>query len=222
MIEQRTDGWREARAGRITASCFADAISMKTVVVQKENKKEGKEKITKLEPTAARTTYMRTLVAEILSGRPKHEISSKSLSWGTEAEVFARQAYELETGLIVVQSEFVTHPEHDFIGASPDGLIDAVGGLEMKCPHDEQVHIGTILEGMPAEHIPQVQGNMMVTGREWWDFVSYDPRQSEPYRLYIQRIERNDEYIDQTLLPGLLRFWDDAQAMVEQIKRRVA
>lgn len=208
MIEQRTDGWREARSGRITASCFADAIAM--------NKKKPTE------PTAARTTYMRTVVAEILSGRPKHEISSKSLSWGTEAETFARQAYELDTGLIVVQSEFVTHPLYDFIGASPDGLIGTDGGLEMKCPHDEQVHIGTMLDGMPADHAAQVQGNMMVTGRKWWDFVSFDPRQAPDYQLYVQRIDRDDEYIDNMLLPGLLSFWADVQKMLERIKRRAA
>lgn len=206
-IEQQTEAWFEQRSGRITASRFADAIAV--------NKKTG-------QPTAARQTYMRTVVAEILSGRPKHSISSQALSWGNEAEKFARDAYETETGLVVAKSGFVMHYEFDFIGGSPDGLVGNDGLIEIKCPHDEQVHIGTILEGMPAEHIPQVQGNLMVTGRAWLDFISYDPRQSEPYRLYIQRIERDDEYIDQTLLPGLLRFWDDVQAMVEQIKRRVA
>lgn len=206
MIDQRTDEWRNQRAGRITASGFADAIAM--------NKKKPTE------PTAARTTYMRSIVAEILSGRPKHEISSKSLSWGTEAEVIARRAYELETGRIVNESEFLVHPLHDFIGASPDGLIDDDGGLEMKCPHDEQVHISTILDGMPADHMAQVQGNMMVTGRKWWDFVSFDPRQAEPYQLYIQRIPRDDKYIDEILLPGLLKFWDDLQVMLNKIKER--
>lgn len=208
MIDQRSEGWRAARAGKITASCFADAIAM--------NKKQpGKS-------TATRDTYMRTLVAEILSGRPKHEISSKSMAWGTEAEDFARKAYEIETGLVVVESEFLTHHQYPFIGASPDGLVGDSGGLEMKSPHDEQVHIGTWLYGMPEDHIPQVQGNMMVTGRLWWDFCSYDPRQAEPYRLYVQRIKRDDEYIEKTLLPGLLAFWCDVQRMVVTIQEKAA
>lgn len=205
MIEQRTDEWRSQRAGRITASGFADAIAM--------NKRKPTE------PTEARNKYLRTIVAEILSGRPKHEISSKSLSWGTEAEEFARQEYELETGAIVVPSEFLTHPKYDFIGASPDGLVGDDGGIEMKCPHDEQVHICTLLDGMPEEHKAQVQGNMMVTGRKWWDFISYDPRQADDYKIYIQRIERDDKYIDETLLPGLLSFWDDVQSTLQRIKR---
>lgn len=207
MTEQRTEAWFEARSGKITASRFADAIAM--------SKRDGK-------PTAARQTYMRSLVAEILSGRPKHSVSSQSLTWGTEAEAFAREAYELETGLVVTESGFVLHYAHDFIGGSPDGLVGADGIIEVKCPHDEQVHIGTWLEGMPDDHIPQVQGNMMVTGRQWCDFISYDPRQAEKYRLYVQRIERDDKYISETLLPGLLSFWSDVQLMVRAIQERAA
>lgn len=207
MIDQRSPEWFEQRMGRITASRFADAIAM--------NKKTGK-------PTAARETYARTLAAEILSGRPKHSISSQSLAWGTEAEQFAREAYELETGLVVTDAGFSLHYEFDFIGGSPDGFVGNDGLIEIKCPHDEQVHIGTWLEGMPADHIPQVQGNLMVTGRAWLDFISYDPRQAEPYRLYVQRITRDDEYIEKTLLPGLLAFWCDVQRMVVTIQERAA
>lgn len=206
-IEQRSQEWFKQRSGRITASRFADAIAM--------NGKTGK-------PTAARMTYMRTLVAEILSGRPKHSVSSQALSWGTEAEQFAREAYEMETGLVVAESGFIMNYEFDFIGGSPDGLVGNDGLIEIKAPHDEQVHIGTWLEGMPADHIPQVQGNLMVTGRGWCDFISFDPRQSEPYRLYVQRIARDDEYINKKLLPGLLDFWADVQRMVKTIQDKAA
>jgi putative phage-type endonuclease len=206
-IEQRSQEWFEQRAGRITASRFADAIAM--------NKKTGK-------PTAARETYMRTLVAEILSGRPRHSVGSQSMAWGTEAEQFAREAYELETGLVVADAGFTTHYQYDYIGGSPDGLVAADGLIEIKCPHDEQVHIGTWLNGMPDDHIPQVQGNMMVTGREWCDFISYDPRQAEPYRLYVQRIKRDEDYIGHLLLPSLLQFWCETQAMVKSIQEKAA
>lgn len=91
----------------------------------------------------------------------------------------------------------------------------------MKCPHDEQVHIKTILTGMPEEHIGQVQGNMLVTGRQWWDFVSYDPRQRENLRLYVQRIERDEAFI-QKLLIGLLQFNAEVEAMVDALEKRAA
>lgn len=207
MIDQRSPEWFEQRAGRITASRFADAIAM--------NKQTGK-------PTAARETYMRSIVAEILSGRPRHSVSSQSMAWGTEAEQFARQAYELEKGFFVEEAGFTTHYQYDYIGGSPDGLVGNDGLIEIKCPHDEQVHIGTWLNGMPDDHKPQVQGNLMVTGREWLDFISFDPRQAPRYQLYIQRIERDEDYISHELLPGLLQFWCEVQGMVRAIQEKAA
>jgi predicted phage-related endonuclease len=222
IIEQRSDAWRQSRAGKITASCFGDAIDISEVepgTVYKSGPRKGQPKLP--ESTAARDTYMRVLVFERTSGIPRHEIGGKSLQWGTDVEAFAREAYELETGNIVTESEFIVHPQFDFIGASPDGLISLDGGLEMKCPHDEQVHIKTILCGMPEEHIPQVQGNMLVSGRQYWDFVSYDPRQKESLRLYVQRIPRDDAYISK-LLAGLLQFNKEVDAMIAALERRAA
>lgn len=199
MIEQGSAEWHQQRAGKITASRFADVITI--------NSKTGK-------PTAARDSYMREIVASILSGRPRHEIGSKSLSWGREVEGYAREAYELETGRLVVPSKFLLHPEYDYIGASPDGLVGDDGGIEVKCPHDEAIHILTYMKGMPKDHIPQVQGNMLVTGRKWWDFISYDPRQATAFRLYHQPVIRDDAYINDVLLPGLQAFWLEVQEML--------
>lgn len=204
-VEQGSDQWRELRAGMITASRFADVIAVR---------RDGK-------PTAARDKYMRLLAFERLSGAPAHSISSRSMEWGSELETYAREAYELDVGAFVTQSGFVTHPNHSFIGCSPDGLIGTDGGIEMKCPHDEAVHINTWLDGMPADHVPQVQGCMFVTGRQWWDFVSYDPRQSETFRLYVQRIERNQAYIDQLEI-ALLQFEAELQQMIQILKKKAA
>jgi hypothetical protein len=137
------------------------------------------------------------LVCDRLYGTPKEEISSRSLEWGTEAEPFARKAYEEETGLIVKDAPFVKHSLNPFVGASPDGLVGDDGGIEGKAPKDRKIHIRTFSEGMPANHLPQVQGCMWVTGRKWWDFISFDPRpEAHPeFRLYIQRIQRDDIYI---------------------------
>ncbi|TJZ75612.1 lambda exonuclease family protein [Chitiniphilus eburneus] len=221
MNEQGSQAWRDGRAGRITASCFAEAIAMKEVVTQRENKKQGLERKTKLVPTDTRNTYMRSLIAEILSGQPKPEVSSRSLEWGKEHEPLARELYELKSGNFVEQTGLVVHPDFDFIAASPDGLIDDDGGLEMKCPKDPQIHIKTWMEGMPDEHIAQIQGGMFVTGRKWWDFVSFDPRQTPEMRLFVQRISRNDQYIDGVLQPGLLAFWRDVQSALDQLRRKV-
>ncbi|MDR5756989.1 YqaJ viral recombinase family protein [Caballeronia sp. LZ035] len=206
VIEQRTDEWRAQRAGRLTASRFGDVISLT---------KAGK-------PTAARDKYMREIVFERLASTAKHSVDGHALRWGTEVESFAKEAFELETGMIVMQAEFQQHSDYAFIGASPDGLINGDGGYESKCPMDEAVHINTLLHGMPEEHIPQVQGCMMVTGRKYWMFVSYDPRVSERFRLYHERVERDDDYINGVLLPCLLQFNAEVEQMIAELNRRVA
>lgn len=222
-IEQRTDEWRAQRAGRITASRFADVLAFtggEPGDVYKSGPKKGMPKERK--STETRNKYMREIVFERLASTPRHEVGGKATQWGTDVEAYAKEAAELETGYLIVPGQFVTHPGYPFIGASPDGLIEADGGYESKCPMDEAVHINTLLYGMPEDHIPQVQGGMLVTGRKWWLFVSYDPRVPDPYRLYTQRIERDDAYINGTLLPGLLQFEAEVQDMIRRLQARAA
>ncbi|AZY49618.1 exonuclease [Bordetella avium] len=202
---QRTDGWRQDRAGCLTASTFKDILAVK---------RGGG-------PTAERAKLMRVKAFERLAGIPQHELGGKALSWGRDLEDAATEAYMIETGGMIVPSPFLVHPAYPFIGASPDGLVGTEGGVEMKCPHDEAVHIQTWLEGMPADHMAQVQGNLMVTGRKWWDFISYDPRMAEPWRLYHQRICRNESYIA-ALLTALLQFETELREMVETLRRKAA
>lgn len=219
---QRTTEWRQARCGVITASRFVDVMAFTDPEPgerYKSGPRKGQEKLPT--STAARDKYLRELCFERLSGQPVHEIFGQALRWGTEVEQYALEAFELETGLIIQPAEFVTSTEYPFIGASADGLIGLDGGVENKAPHDEAVHIQTMDEGMPQNHMPQVQGAMLVTGRQWWEFISYDPRQAEPYRLYHERIERDEEYIAK-LLTGILRFEEELQAMVNRLKKVAA
>lgn len=204
-MEQRSEEWFAARAGRITASCFVDVIAVT---------KAGT-------PTAARSKYMRSLAFERLAGVAKVGPSARSLEWGTEAETFAGPAYEVESGNVIRPAAFMTHPKYPFIGGSPDGLVSIDGLVEIKCPHDETVHVLTLLEGMPAEHMPQVQGNLLVTGRKWADFISYDPRQSERFRLFVQRVPRDDAYCNK-LLAALLQFEAELKQMVATIEKKAA
>lgn len=205
-IAQRTEDWRAARAGKLTASRFADVVGLT---------KAGKHK-------AERAKYMRQIVFERLALAATHEIGGHALKWGTEVEQFGKEAFELETGLILQDASFVTHPQYPFIGCSPDALIGDDGGYESKCPMDEGVHIETWLNGMPDEHLHQVQGCMFVTGRKWWEFVSFDPRMASRFQLYRQRIPRDDDYINGILLPGLLQFNAEVEQMIAELNRRAA
>lgn len=206
VIEQRSEAWRLERAGKLTASRFHDILAVK---------KDGK-------PTAAREKCKREIVFERLAATARHEIGGQALRWGTDVELYGKEAFQLETGLMLVESPFLTHPQYPFIGCSPDALIGTDGGYESKCPMDEGVHIETWLTGMPEEHVPQVQGSMFVTGRQWWEFISFDPRMAARFQLYHQRIERDETYINTVLKPGLLQFEKEIVAMMKLLEAKAA
>lgn len=202
---QGTEQWHLDRSGRVTASRFKDAMAWG------EPDSKGKRK-----PLGARITYMRELAFERLANRAKHSVRSKSMDWGHELEQPAHDVYSLITGNTVTKSGFIVHPLYDWLGCSPDGLIDLDGGLESKCPYNEAIHVRTWLEGMPEEHMPQVQGCMFVTGRKWWDFLSFDPRQDEECRLYIERIPRDEAYIE-NMHKELVQFNIELNRMVDEV-----
>lgn len=217
MSEQRTEEWFAERAGRITASRMHD------VMVERERGafKSGPRKGQPRPQPKALTDYVHQLAAERLTGQPKNQANGAALNWGREVEPAAVAAYQAETGAIVELCGFVSHPKHDFIGASPDFLVDSDGGGEIKCPKDQEVHLQTLITGLPAEHIEQIQGGLWVTGRQWWDFVSFHPAFPEPFRIYIQRVTRDDDYIER-LESACLLLEADVQEILSQLQQKAA
>ena len=183
FVEQRTDEWLAARVGRITASRF------KAVLARLKNG----------QPAQARQDYLMDLVCERLTGQPTHHFVNQAMQWGIDQEEFGREAYEARTGQLVQQAGFIVPADiKASVGGSPDGLIglEGAGGcIEIKAPNT-RTHVQTILDGMPDEHFAQVQGVMWVAGREWCDFISWDPRVPGEHQLYIERIERDDAFIE--------------------------
>lgn len=205
-MEQNTQEWRDARAGHITASRMCDVLAF--------GKRDGK-------PLKARADYIGDIVAELLTSEPREQVRAKPLDWGHDVEDAARAAYEAETGEIVQRVGFMEHPLLPYIGCSPDGLICADGQQQIKCPNNPAIHIATLRDGMPDEHIPQVQGEMLVTGRAWSDFVSFDPRMPRHLRLYRQRIPRDDKYIA-TLAEACASLWEEVQKYMRYLQERAA
>lgn len=203
-VSQGTEAWRQARCGVVTASNF------KHVMARKANGDQLK----------ARQTYMRSLAFERISQVPVHELTAKSLAWGKTNEGRARSEYEIRSGNVCEEVGLLLHPDMPFVGASPDALVEHDGGIEIKCPISEHIHIGTWLDGMPEEHMPQVQGAMFVTGRQWWDFVSFDVRLGDhPSSLYVERIPRDPAFIA-TLEDELWQFELELRALVKRVVDR--
>ena len=217
MIEQRSEQWFAERAGKITASRMHDVMVERERGEFKSGPRKGQPKP---QPKAI-TDYAYQLAAERLTGRARKQVKASALAWGMTVEPAAVAAYQAETGVIVTPAGFITHPQFDFIGASPDFLVGDDGGGEIKSPESSEVHLETLLTGLPPEHIEQIQGGLWVTGRKWWDFVSYHPDFQPDLRIYIQHVERDDEYIAR-LAEACMQMEADVQSIIEQLQRRAA
>lgn len=203
--EQRTDAWRQARVGRVTGSRVADMLS---------SLKIGQGE------AAGRRNLRVQLVLEQLTGIPHEEgFQSKDMLRGIEMELEAFAAYEARTGEIVRRAGFLAHPEL-MAGCSVDGQIGTFSALiELKVPKSA-THLGYLRsKEVPSDYLAQVRHCLWITGAEWCDFVSYDPRFPEPLRLLITRVTMPDverkahELNVRTFLAEVEREREEVQAM---------
>ena len=177
MTEQGTQAWRDERSGHVTASRISDVMA---------KPRKGQKSST------TRDNYRAQLVCEILSGKPADdEFMSWDMKRGIELEPAARIEYELKTGYDIETAGFTLHPKLQRAGCSPDALIGPDGLAQFKCPKSA-THISWLMAGLvPTEHRPQMYFEMACTGRQWSDFVSYDPNLSG-HELFIARLRRDD------------------------------
>lgn len=175
-MEQGTEEWKLARLGKVTASRVSAARA-----------KKG---------TAARADYIADIITERLTGSPIESYTNAYMEWGTANEPLARAAYEIKTGIWVEQVAIVNHPTIPNFAASPDGLVWTDGLLEIKCPKTS-THLGWMMKGEPSsDHKHQMLAQLACTGREWVDFVSFDPRLPEHLQLFVVRFQPDPKDIE--------------------------
>lgn len=197
-IEQGSIAWLEQRRGKLTASRMMDVLAK-----------------TKSGPAASRVNYLAQLVCERLTGKVAEAWASDAMKRGTELEPVARAAYEAHSGELVMPAEFVTHPEITDLGASPDGLVNDDGLLEIKCLNAAN-HIEVLKSGMPNKYVPQVQTQLLCTGRAWCDFVCYHPDFPERLQLSVTRVMSDGKY-HEMLMKESKAFLAEVAAEVETL-----
>jgi putative phage-type endonuclease len=201
-IVQGSPEWFAARAGKVTASRVADIVAR-----------------TKTGYSTSRANYMAQLVAERLTGKVDEGFTSGPMQWGTDTEPEARIAYEFYCDRNVAQIGYVPHPNIGDAGASPDGLVGEDGLVEIKCPNTA-THIDTLLGStVPGKYVTQMQWQMACTGRQWCDFVSFDPRLPEAMKMYVERVKRDDEMIAD-LEREVLSFLAELRAKVDALRAK--
>lgn len=174
--EQGTPEWFESRLGIPSASSYSKLVTS-----------TGKR-------ASTFDDYCYQLACERITGERTDTIKTPAMQRGNELEEEARTAYEFIYEKTVTETGFILDDSKLF-GASPDGLITVDGnyehGLEIKCPMPK-THLKYLDKGkLPTEYKAQVHGCMLVTGLEYWDFISYHPQ----IEMFFIRVERDEEFI---------------------------
>ena len=192
--EQGSPEWFEARRGIPTASRFADVLA------------EGKG--------VMRIKYMRQLAGEIITGESMETYKNDKMERGKEQEDEIRVRYAYDRDVNVERIGFV-RSNMASTGCSPDGLVNVDGMVEIKSsePHllIEILDTGKI----PTQHMPQVQGSLWITGRDWCDLVIGWPK----LPLSITRVPRDESYMA-NLQRELNRFNMELQELVGRIRAK--
>lgn len=194
--EQGSDEWLQARLGIPTASEFATVLA---------NGRGGA-------PSKTRRTYMLKLIGERMTGEPMDRFSNGHMERGHEMEADAANLYAFMHDVEPVEVGFIRNGER---GCSPDRLVgnDGVAEIKSKLPH---LQLDVLLrDELPAEHKPQVQGEIWLSERDWCDFVSYWPG----LPLFVKRVYRDDEYIKK-LEAGVDQFLEEMETLQSQIEQR--
>jgi len=186
--EQGSESWFECRRAIPTASRFSDVLA----------KGQG----------ITRRKYLLTLAGEAITGEVAESYSNAHMERGHAMEADARNLYAFAHD---VEPELVGFMRRGRAGASPDSLIGTDGLLEIKSKLPA-LHLDVLEKNrMPPEHVAQVQGQLLVSGRQFCDFVSYWPK----LPLFCIRIERDETYIT-TLSQAIADFVGELDTYIER------
>jgi len=199
-MEQLSQEWFEARLGKVTASRVSDVLATR----------KGQE-------STVRAKYKLQLATERLTNKKTDTYMNQAMQDGIEREPMAREIYEKLKDVTVEEVGFVQHPAIERAGASPDGLVGDDGIIEIKCPI-ETTHTTNLLERkLPSKYKPQVQFQLATTGRQWCDFISYNPNFEPRLQLMVVRVERDNEYIEM-LEVKIKEFLNEVEDMIKTLK----
>lgn len=196
-ILQGDDAWYNMRLAIPTASEFKRLVTPKTKKL-----------------SASIDDFVIDKLAEMMTGEREASFTSYAAQRGLDLEPEAREAYEFINGVTVERAGFYTDDEIRY-GASPDGLVGDDGLLEIKCLNQANCVYFMLKNEVDADHMPQIQGQLLVTGRQWVDWFLYHPLLP---RFGI-RVYREEAYI--TLLQEALGvFTEKMDAAMENLKAR--
>ena len=175
-LEQGTDEWLEVRRGKITASIVKSLLTGKFAI-----SKNAQIKLLAFQ-----------LASERITGRVQEKFETFDMKRGHIEEELARELYR-EHYAPVKEVGFI---ENTALGFSPDGLVGDDGFIEIKS-RQPKFQVQTFYENeVPDEYMCQMQTGLIVTERDWCDYVQY----SNGMPLFVKRVTRNEEIITNILI----------------------
>lgn len=188
MMDQGSAEWLQARQGVVTAS----EINALVTPLFKPRTGEGVE------------TYLAEKLCEKLIGWTPDVFGTFAIDQGKLNETTALPWYNFSQDASARKAGFCLS-DCGRIGCSPDGLVGDEGGLEIKSPRPP-MHLKTYLrQEVPDEYLPQVHFSIFVTGRAWWDYLSFSRQGLPNVLIRVQRDEAIIAKIKSALYPFLER-----------------
>lgn len=173
-IDQNTDEWLDLRAAKLTGSGCSKVMANYGKAFGEPAKKIAVQ-----------------IAVEQLTGKrtDSGSYSNEHMERGHEQEPIARALYEDQYFVDVDNGGFF---DCGNTGCSPDGLVGDNGLIEIKSVISH-VHYANIKRGgVDPAYKWQIYFNLLKTGREWIDFVSYCADFPANKKLFVHRVNAND------------------------------
>ena len=181
MEQQRSPEWFKKRKGRVTGSNVGAILGL--------NKYKSADDV------------LREMVRAMHGADPEFK-GNAATEWGTFHEDGAIAEYQMETGNTVNECGFYVHPEYEWLGASPDGLIGTEGLAENKAPYSRRNGGDFVPLADQPHYMAQVQFEMYCTGRKWVDFFQWSPHGTS-----LERVNFDPDFVAWAM-PTLKAFYD--------------
>mgnify|MGYP001219716369 FL=1 len=156
------------------------------------------------------------LASQVIVTELEEPFTSIAMERGIELEHEAVEKYQVQTLNPVEKVGFMVGNNY---GYSPDGLIGDNGLLEVKCPLQKNHAKYLAAKKVPSDYKAQVQGGLLVSDRDWCDFVSYNPTFVPEYQLLIVREYRDEQYI-RALSKGIKKCIEVRNEFLEKLKNK--
>lgn len=197
---QGSDAWHDQRRGMVTASAVGKLLTPTGKVAANDDARG----------------LLNLLVAERITGWTDPTYLSDDMLRGLEDEPRAVAKYAEHYAEVTTTGFMVRTEDSWTLGYSPDGLVGDDGLIEVKSRRPKK-HLQTILaDTPPAENMAQLQAGLLVSGRQWIDYVSY----CGGMPMWVKRVHPDPRW-HEAIVEAVTSFEVKAAAMVDQYHQAV-